>query len=313
MKILFAGRNYSQGLKNSDPTNYMSVAESLGHVCVDGLAAEPDVLVCIDYHQSAISLARRARRTGIKAVLICCEPSVVLPQNYQSRVTKCFDTVIKVGRVGPPLIKWPQTWREMHKSTDRVHRAIMVNSDKWSFVRGQLYWLRAAIGSQDDRLDTAGVGWNRSYPYRFILRSYEFFRTLYSRSFPKFTGIKYALASPLRYVGAPRDKVEFMSNYSVAVVIENSQELITEKLFDAWFAGCVPVYVGPNLKQFGIPCDLVVQSEPEIKSLILAIDKALEIDREKFMDSLDTYLNTTEARSWQSNEAMVVTLSKSII
>lgn len=304
MRILFTGRNFKQGLKISDQTNFMAVADSLGHVCVDSIADKPDVLVCVDYDRSALSLVKQARRIGIKTVLICCEPSVVLPQNNQTRTAKHFDKIIRVGRPGSRATKWPQTWREVRKSPGRIQRVVMVNSDKWSFVRGQLYWLRAAIGGLDDRVDTAGESWDRGFCNRFMHRIFEYSRTLASLTVPSFRGFRYAIRVPMNYLGAPADKVEFMSNYSVALVIENSQELITEKLFDAWFAGCVPVYVGPDVSQFGIPCELLVQSMPSIQSLMSSIDEALRIDRAKFLESLDQFLASADALGWQSNKAM---------
>jgi hypothetical protein len=60
-------------------------------------------------------------------------------------------------------------------------------------------------------------------------------------------------------VGIVDDKQAVLADAEFAVVIENSANYVSEKLFDAMFAGCVPLYVGPPLSSVGIPDDVAVQ------------------------------------------------------
>jgi hypothetical protein len=46
-------------------------------------------------------------------------------------------------------------------------------------------------------------------------------------------------------------------------VIENSADFVSEKLFDAVRAGCVVVYVGPNLEKYDLPKDSAIQVAPD--------------------------------------------------
>lgn len=311
MRIFFSGKNAAQGLKESDPTSLISLAEKHEVTISETLTSQDDLLVCVDFETAILKLVRRAKRLGVRTCLIINEPSVVIPQHAQSRILKKFDKVIFVGRpYREPMLKWPQTWTPLRITGSRIDRAVIVNADKWSFVRGQHYWLRAAISNQDSRVDIYGPGWSRSGLERALHRVFEFVRTLFSLTRPSFQGLKYVLANPKNYLGMAEDKVETMSRYKVAVVIENSSELMTEKLFDAWFAGCVPVFVGPLVKQIGIPQDLVVETAPDVNSLRTAIQVALEVDIHDFHVRLADFLRSKEALEWKAELAIAEVLAE---
>lgn len=312
MKILFTGLNYKQGLKNIDSSNYFSTAKSMGYSCVNSLLDNPDVLVCVDYSRSVLSSVRSAKERGIKTVLISCEPSVVIPQNSKRRITRLFDKVVLVGRPGSHVLKWPQSWRTLNENSDRLGKAILVNSDKWSFISGQLYWLRAALWRSVKYLDVAGNGWNKSFGVRLGHRLFELLRTLCNLCVPNFDGGFYCLSKPENFVGTPEDKIALMANYRVALVIENSLEYLSEKLFDAWFAGCIPVYVGAPVEHFGLPPNLVLQSEARPKSVRHAMDQALSMSHIDFLTRLKDFLESPEAATWRSEIAMRQVISSAL-
>jgi len=71
--------------------------------------------------------------------------------------------------------------------------------------------------------------------------------------------------------------------YKIAVVIENSADFISEKLFDSIRSGCVSVYVGPNLEKYGIPKASAIQVDAKhkvvsdmVRSLLEESDEELE-------------------------------------
>ncbi len=306
MKIFFTGKNYSQGLKDVDPSSLAAAAESLGHQLVQSLEENPDLLICVDFQNSSAPLIKRANSLGIWTVLVINEPQVVIPEHSQERVLKNFDNVIRVGRPsGSDSFPWPQTWLSISENRKRMKRAVLVNADKWSYVEGQHYWLRAAASSELDIVDVFGVGWDRTVRVRLAHRIYELWRTLRSRVRPSFRGMSKILATPRAYMGSVSDKNEAMSRYKVALIIENSSEFLTEKLFDAWFAGCIPVYVGPLVESFGIPNNLVVQiREPSLLGVEKGIETALSRDADEFLAELRKFLNSNAARKWKSQEAL---------
>jgi hypothetical protein len=95
---------------------------------------------------------------------------------------------------------------------------------------------------------------------------------------------------------APSSKQEILRTYKYTLVIENDRTYMSEKLFDALIAGCIPVYVGPSVVDYGIPGDLVIQVEPTVMSVASGIETAKRIDFMAFQERLDLWLSleTTE-------------------
>ena len=63
----------------------------------------------------------------------------------------------------------------------------------------------------------------------------------------------------LKYHGRVSSQFEFLRKLEFVVVIENEPTYLTEKLLNAIIAGCVPLYLGPPLSEFGVPDDVAVQ------------------------------------------------------
>lgn len=311
MKILFTGKNHSQGLKDLDPSSLAGAAQSLGFESVSSIADNPGVVICVDFEKSALPVIRQARSKGIKTVLVTNEPEVVIPQHSQPRIRSEFDSLLEVGRPrAKPMLKWPQTWLPMSDNAERLDRVVLVNSDKWSFVKGQHYWLRAAAASQIETVDVFGFGWERSFVIRLAHRIFELWRTITARSRPSLQGLAMILATPNSYKGSVANKNKAMSNYKVALVVENSSEFLTEKLFDAWFAGCIPVYLGPPVEAFGIPEHLVFTiNEPTLRGLRSALDAALASDRDAFIQKVREFLSSEGASDWKSSVALKAILT----
>ncbi len=314
MKIMFIGKNSGQSLKASDPTTVVGVAQALGHEVIQSIDGKPEIIICVDFEPSATKVLSEARESGVKTVLIANEPAVVIPQHAQQRTLSLFDKVIFVGRPNmTPFLKWPQTWAQLEPLNRRLDRAVIVNADKWSFVEGQHYWLRAALAKESTKVDVFGQGWSRAFHVRLAHRIFEFLRTFTCRTIPSLRGFPYLLAKPLVYLGAVDSKVKAMSAYKVAVVIENSSELVTEKLFDAWFAGCVPVYVGPKLSDLGLPIDLVVAPKSkDIPGILAAIDDAMSSDHSEFYERIRRFLDSDLALEWNGPQSIAKTLEHAV-
>jgi hypothetical protein len=77
---------------------------------------------------------------------------------------------------------------------------------------------------------------------------------------------------------------------------------VTEKLFDAFFAGAIPVYVGPRVEHFGIPPRFVVQAEPNLPSIRFAIENAKKINYEEWREDLYKWLDLASTKDRWSGE-----------
>jgi hypothetical protein len=105
--------------------------------------------------------------------------------------------------------------------------------------------------------------------------------------------------SPLSFKGTSDDKLTTLAAYKYSLVIENSVEYMSEKLFDSLFAGTLPIYVGPNPVEFGMPDFVAVHASPDIDSIMKAIDQARTIDLEAWRASVLAWLKSDGVeQSW---------------
>ena len=83
-----------------------------------------------------------------------------------------------------------------------------------------------------------GIGWD-TYTFKgklSRLNRFEFLRKLFS---PRFSS----------YKGKIKNKRDILKNYKFSICYENAKDIsgyITEKIFDCFFAGCVPIYLGAS-------------------------------------------------------------------
>ncbi len=127
-------------------------------------------------------------------------------------------------------------------------------------------------------LDLFGRGWGRLQP-RSPLRSAWWALKLR----------RHAMA-----VGAPESKTEIYSSYDFAFCVENMRMsgYITEKIFDALFCGCIPIYWGaPDIKSF-ISADCFVDMD-EFGGPAGAIDQCVAMtpeDRTAYRQAIRRFL-----------------------
>lgn len=240
-------------------------------------------------------------------VQVLSEPLVVWPFAQSPFAKALFTSSIKLGR---PIseIGWeyhpqvyPRSLTSNFKRLERMNSAVLVASNKFSFIQGENYTLRRACAAGLANLDVFGREWSMGTLTKFMRLAFEFVVALTS-------GLKWNIrqgglsSRPMRIMGPVRDKLETMARYKVALVIENSDEFISEKLFDAFLAGCIPVFVGPKLEQWGIPEELTYVAEPNLESLREQIQLALEADFDEYQGKLLNWLTHPETvEKWESS------------
>lgn len=305
MRVLLNGANGHTSLKDSDGTNFAQALLNLGHKIVGDIDEGPEIVICVDYARKAKRDLIVANAQGIPTVLVINEPSVVQPDHARESVRRMFNRVIEVGRPGSPSPFYPQTWQEMLLTEERRLACVLVNADKWSFDPGGLYDLRLEAASKTDLIDTFGHGWDRPNWIRLAHRFADLAIRVRARQGFDLSKARNMLSRPMNFGGAIDDKIATMSKYKVALVIENSFELVTEKFFDALFAGCVPVYVGRPLDEYGLPHTLAVSCEPDCDSILRGIEVAMRTDLRRHHRATSQFLSLESTiESWRADKAI---------
>lgn len=316
VKILFLGQNSNQGHKNSDPTSIQQIAAGQGHYLCESLADLPDVTICVDWNKASKRIVKTAKNLGITRVLIKNEPSVVTPGHLSKRIDSLFSKVIEVGRPAEENIyRWPQTWNpEFFDQPVRLPRTVSINANKFSCLRGELYSLRSKAYSGIENLDLYGQGWDRPASYNF-LKFMKDLQIAISASPMRLTisCLGNLARRPRNFLGPSADKLETLAKYKTTLVIENSREFMSEKLIDAILAGTIPVYVGPPVEVFGIPEELVVTAEPDLKSLRRATKYALEMNYDSWKSRARLWMSEPGVNdSWDGSKQTSVILAAAI-
>ena len=263
--------------------------------------------IFIDVNQEQIDelFDQKGDRTWI---LIRNEPEVVWPANYYAKNVIKFDFIIDIGRdpvKNKYTINWPQYFPEVNEtiSNERsLTRTAIVCGNHLRLTKGELYSLRRKCIYEIESIDLFGTNWTIGLTRR-ILTVLFYTRSNFRYKIPvRLGGLRYWFKKYPRPIDSPAVKNSVLIQYRVSLVIENCEEFLTEKLFDSFFSGCIPVYVGPNLKNFDIPSELFVQCQPNIESIELGIREALTIDYQKWSIAVTSWINEPEVISlWEAN------------
>lgn len=225
---------------------------------------------------------------------IITEPTIVLPHLKWKIWRHLFKKIFWLGHTSWGDDFYPRPYQfpdplEIQNNQAREPLVVFVNGNKMSMTGGELYSLRRHVLSANASVQVYGPGWSDSIAVRMLRLLKESLIALQTPLRFGF-GFRRMFLRPTAYHGEVADKISETSKYKVALVIENSFELVTEKIFDAWLAGCIPVYVGPNLKSLGLPDNLFLQAAPNKASIEAELARALTLNHADFLGELTDWM-----------------------
>ena len=232
--------------------------------------------------KSPLNLRRTSRE---KSILFCLEPRAVLPVQYTKQLRDRFgkvlvtsplqtllesDEVFDFGLLPDTLGRVPT---DFYQRTDTV---AIPNANKTSWVSGSNYglrkdWIREILLTGHP-VHVGGRGWDRSFSSDVWMHLVSLVDCVLQGEIPDLSVWRSPLSNTsdenLTFHGQVEDGVEFLRKHKFCLVIENDANYVSEKLFQAVSAGCIPLYLGPNLSDFGIPPGLAINvSREEVRDL----------------------------------------------
>ena len=286
--------------RNSNNETLRSYLISRG-LKVSEVPKSADIFVALDHTDSDRHLLEERKKLGKFSVLFRSEPRCVLPEAYKEEIENLYDTIISFGK--PTSVErsshWPQYWLKeevFEKSVDhRSKRIAMINANKLNLSKFEMYTLRRMCAVEIDSIDLYGESWNLSVTSKLKTLIIEILKDPIRHLSSMRIHIRYWFKNWPETI-APSSKQEILRTYKYTLVIENDRAYMSEKLFDALVAGCIPIYVGPAVANYGIPGDLVIEVEPSVTSVASGIEAAKRIDFTAFQERLHSWLSleTTE-------------------
>jgi len=293
-----------------------------------------DCLIFMNYNKKWYKKYKKLGKSLENLVLIRLEPIAVLPIQYRKSIERKFGLIINPGRIHKNNLKsdfigYPYSYNlnpslpnindpklsdilsqlikndifDYDNWCNRKNKIVFISANKVSPTSNSNYKLRRKIAKQmsSTEIDIYGDLWNSSLYKKICHRLVVGFYALKTGFFPNMVEIYGGLFSKYsNYVSAPLDKHIVIEKYKFSLVIENSFEYCSEKLFDAIINGSIPIYVGPKNSQIELPENLYFWcngSVDEIRNFVSTITPKKVDDMLKSMD------NFIQSKNFEDNWA----------
>ena len=292
-----------EGYRRTTHGALLSYIEAHGHELVE--PGDPRATHFVSLDHNARSFAAIAATVPVESrTLVVYEPRVVIPANHRASVRRGYGRVISVfATPDQKFLYWPQRdWRADPPVTiPRVPgTTAVVNANKLSSIRGSLYGLRRRVirsfAKEGLPLTLAGPNWTRRGRALLVENLRAIAYAVLNREMVEVR--EWAGTIPtsgsVTHLGKVDDKEAVFLASEFAVVIENSQAYLSEKLFDALIAGCVPLYVGPPLARYDIPESVAVVLPPRAAAFTEAVRTMTADEKRAMLDA---------GRSWLASDA----------
>jgi hypothetical protein len=291
-----------------------------------------DLVVFVNYSRKFLKKAKKHRS---KRVLIRLEPKAVLPVQYKKKIEKSFDLIITPGGqvdTKSKFIGWPYKYDlnpskpdasytslksmikesidegffEIEQWSARKNALVLVAANKVSPTSKSNYRIRRHLAKNlsPKLLYVYGPLWRASIitliVHRIKVMAYSI-RTGYFPNIKEIYGNLFTKYSS--FVNEPENKHKVIREYKYSLVIENSSDYCSEKIFDAMINGSIPIYVRPRNSKIHLPNNLYLWSSGSIDELKLLVESFTEKESADMLKSMKNYLLSDEfIESWQSDK-----------
>ena len=219
-----------------------------------------EALICLGYHPSVLEKDTIKKLSVDRKILINWEPQVVEPELYDAkyftnfglRLSPSDNWAYKIDGVPFP---WPQAKIDDPPNYEtwsmRENTIVIIQANKFSGHKDAKYRLRRKVIWKlgiKGLLDLYGKDWHSNK----VLNFRWWFANARRHKFRDLSFKLGSLSQPPEkiYKGEINSKFATYERYQTALVIENSLDYVSEKLFDAVSAGCLTVYVGQESTKY---------------------------------------------------------------
>ncbi|MCI5052397.1 MAG: glycosyltransferase family 10 [Simkaniaceae bacterium] len=217
-----------------------------------------------------------------KLILFQIEPPTIVPNQYSSRTYKHFskiytfnDDVVdneKFFKFYYPVLR---PYRGSTQTFEERKFLCLINANKSSNHPMEIYSEREEA-----------VRFFENYPGLFDLYGYGWEKKGYRN-----------------YKGSTPDKIATLQDYRFAICYENTKALtgyITEKIFDCFAAGCVPIYLGAPNVQSEIPpnCYIDRRDFDSYEALLSHLESIDETTFNAYLENIQEFLKSKHAQRY---------------
>jgi len=247
-----------------------------------------------------------------KSYLLLYETELVLPQNWNMAKHKSFHKIFTwndslVDNKKYFKMNWAHVFPERieYNPAEKTRFCCMIAGNKSSTHELELYSKRLEAvrwfeQEHPDQFDLFGMGWNEvRLPGNHYFERYKalkFFKKMLNCFAPKFPS----------YRGKVDNKLDTLRSYKFSICYENARDIpgyITEKIFDCFFAACIPVYWGPKNISAHIPaeCYINMRQYQSYEALYTQLVNMHAQEHRSYIDSISSYLASSQATEFTAD------------
>lgn len=268
--------------------------------------SSPDVVLYLDIPGGRLDALPGSWNSTVRKWLVLQESEVVIPRNWDLKRHEQFERIFTWNDElvdGIRYFKWnytnPFPTRINLDISKKTKLCVLIAGNKTARHPLELYSKRIEAIRWFERnhpsdFDLYGVGWNEylftgPLPARVIkaLNRLKPLRRMLAVSYPS-------------YRGKAESKRDVLGRYRFSICYENARDIpgyITEKIFDCFFAGCVPVYWGAGNITDHIPADCFIDKRnfPSYEELYDFLVTMGDSEYLKYLKNIDAYLASEKA------------------
>lgn len=308
--------------------------ESLGFEIVDFKNSE--ILINLNHNEASYKKFNQKSNRSNKCFLIALEPISVYPAQYREKIQRKYSFVFFPGNalrqssLGQ-FLPWPYVFNENPSSPKheeisvgaylsqsrannlyrlenwkrRKHVITAIAANKISPTSSNLYTLRQELfrNLPVSLFNLYGPLWNDDYfeiiKHRLSVAVYS----LKSGFIPNPISILSGMASKYPSARGPvNNKHSILSDSKFSLVIENSNENVTEKLFDSLINGSIPIYIGPKLNSVGLPEHLAIEGLVTSTSIVDYIGQISDDEVSRHLKAITNFVHSKNfLEFWSAN------------
>jgi hypothetical protein len=323
MKIFITGQHASL-LPSNDSYGFPSrlFYNALSKLGISwGSEVNGSYMISINHNSSSYKKFVKQGYGPERCILLRTEPESVFPAQYSSRVEKKYGLILSPGKIDEsPITHQFYEFQEAHGGPGfpemdtrrlaalsiengnydldrwkiRKINVAMIASNKFSPLRENGYKLRREIARNihPGGINIYGKYWNHNLLHKLNLfvRMYIFNLRNFTLPFLDITQLKSSRS--INALGEIELKSKILPEIKFLLVIENSMNVLTEKLFDAMLMGAIPIYVGPNLDEFGIPKTTYISVNPNSIDISKVISELSMLEVGTYLDEIKKFITS---------------------
>jgi len=288
---------------------------------------DSDLFISVNHSSKAYRSFRSLGKKANRAILLRLEPASIFPAQFEKRILDKYGLVITTGRKemsGIGFYDLQNPYNYLQNPNLQMSRGLNIldilagkdfdvqfDIDNWrnrdismSLIAGNKvscskknnYSLRRDIAAElpRDHLAIYGELWNDSIYPKLKHRVGVALHGLQNGTIPNLFSLYGSFfRTYLNFVGPISDKHEIVKRSKFSIVIENSNQYVSEKIIDAMINGSIPIYFGPNLEEFGLPGHSIaitnLRSPSEIMNKIMDLSSG---DIQQYLYSINKFLKS---------------------